>query len=180
MIPLTPALLVGAAHAFVGLREEGGDNRGQMIELMLKEVQQPPGMPWCAAFVHHVGYWSHFDELGKKSSWPLPATASCWELGEWATNHNILKLSPNYGDVFLCYSKQLGRFHHTGIVANVIDAYSMPGEDMIYMCLTIEGNTNDDGSPNGTATMCRTRYFNTHTGDRFIRWPNLDERAKAA
>ena len=41
-VPLTPALLVAAANAFIGLVEEG-DNRGQMIERFLAEVHQPPG-----------------------------------------------------------------------------------------------------------------------------------------
>ena len=52
MITLQPALLIATAQAFVGLGEEGGDNRGQMVELFLTEVGQPPGQPWCAAFVY--------------------------------------------------------------------------------------------------------------------------------
>ena len=77
MITLAPSLLVAAANALVGLEEQGGDNRGQMVELLLKEVNQQPGAPWCAAFVYHVGYWSHFDHRSGKSSWPLAARWSC-------------------------------------------------------------------------------------------------------
>lgn len=71
MIPLAPTLLVAAANAFVGLGEEGGDNRGQMVELFLREVKHPPGQPWCAAFVYHIGYCAHYDHKIGKSSWPL-------------------------------------------------------------------------------------------------------------
>src|SRR5256885_2271808 len=102
MIALTPSYLVAAATAFTGLGEEG-DNNGQMVELFLREVRQPPGQPWCAAFVHHVGYWSHYDHRTKYSSWPLPATASCWQLGEFARDRKLLETEPQTGDVFLLY-----------------------------------------------------------------------------
>src|SRR6185295_10541764 len=119
--PLTPAFLIAAVSGFVGLREEGGDNRGRMVELFLRGVDQPPGQPWCAAFVHHVGYWSHFDYDAKRSSWPLPPTASCYLLGAWARDRRILYSQPREGDVFLLWSSQKARFHHTGVVVCVHD-----------------------------------------------------------
>lgn len=174
MIPLTPALLVAAANAFVGLGEEGGDNRGQMVELFLREVKQPAGQPWCAAFVYHVGYWSHFDHKSKHSSWPLPATASCWELGDFARRREILETRPVEGDVFLSYSRRLKRFFHTGVVISV-DACSVDGAST---CTTVEGNTNADGSENGYTTLRRVRQFKA--GDGFVRWVKLDGRLKLA
>jgi hypothetical protein len=173
MMPLTPALLVAAANAFVGLGEEGGDNRGQMVELFLREVKQPAGQPWCAAFVYHVGYCSHFDHRAGKSSWPLPASASCWELGDFASRAKILRARPIDGDIFLVYSQKLKRFFHTGVVIGV-DACS----EAEYVCTTVEGNTNADGSENGYTTLRRTRRFGGD--DRFIRWVELDNRMKAA
>lgn len=179
MIPLTPAVLVAAANSFVGLIEEGGDNRGQMVERFLANVHQPPGEPWCAAFVYHVGYHSHYSHGSKMSSWPLPATASCYELGLFAERKAVLVQWPEVGDVFLKYNKTLGRFAHTGIVVSV-DAGD-PLEDMgVHVCTTVEGNTNDDGSRNGNATLRKVRRFVTLEGDRFIRWVNLDRRARAA
>ena len=180
MIPLTPSLLVAAANAFVGLTEEGGDNRGQMIEMFLREVRQPPGQPWCAAFVHHVGFWSHFDSVAARSSWPLPPTASCEELGSFAKTHRIDFTEPMIGDVFLCYSKTRLRFYHTGIVVRVDSVFATTGDGKIFSCGTVEGNSNSDGSANGTRTLQRIRRFNTFVGDRFIRWANLDQRLKAA
>lgn len=177
---LDPRLLIAAANAFVGLREEGGDNRGQMVEMFLREVRQPPGEPWCAAFVHHVGYWSHFDASVRQSSWPLPATASCWELGQYALVRRILVKDARPGDVFLAYSKGLGRFHHAGIVVSVDARYPEPtagavGEHGLWVCTTVEGNTNDDGSPNGNATLRKVRRLNTLAGDRFVRWVELEQ-----
>jgi hypothetical protein len=180
MIPLTPSFLIAAASSFVGLGEVGGDNSGQVVELFLREVKQSAAQPWCAAFVHHVGHWSHYDFITKKSSWPLPATASCYELGAFAEGLKISVREPCPGDLFLKYSKTLNRFAHTGIVVSVDAKHPIGDKDWLVQCTTIEGNTNDDGSANGHATLQRTRTLNTFVGDRFIRWANLQERLKAA
>lgn len=177
-IPLSSARLIACASGFIGLAEEG-DNRGQMIERFLAEVRQPPGMPWCAAFVHHVGYWSHYDHVMGIGSWPLPATASCWELGEYARTRGILKKDPREGDVFLAWNKDLKRFAHTGIVVAV--ERSIPfGEDVVHHCITIEGNTNKAGEREGRYTLQRNRRLSTLNGDRVIRWMDLEAREKAA
>ena len=173
MITLSPVLLVAAANAFVGLGEEGGDNRGQMVELFLREVKQPAGQPWCAAFVYHVGFWSHYDNRASRSSWPLPASASCWELGDFAKRQGCLVQKPTDGDVFLVHSTIMKRFFHTGIVISVDEC--MEGG---YACTTIEGNTNSDGSVQGYTTLRRTRQFSGE--DQFIHWVKLDNREKAA
>lgn len=179
MIPLAPALLVAAANAFVGLREEGGDNRGHMVELFLKEVNQPPGQPWCAAFVYHVGYWSHYDPVAKRSTWPLENTASCEVLGGNARAAGILEEEPQLGDVFLKYFPKLGRFAHTGIVAGLHQPD--PHEDEgVFVCTTVEGNTNDDGSANGHTVLRKVRRFSAARGDAFIRWVDLEWRKQAA
>jgi hypothetical protein len=177
MIPLAPALLVSAANAFVGLGEQGGDNRGQMVELMLEEVHQPPGMPWCAAFVHHVGKWSHYDAQLGRSSWPLPNTAACQELFLYADRLQMIATEPAFGDVFLKYSEDAKRYMHTGIVVAVLEEIPTPTEGKQFSCMTIEGNTNNDGSPNGYTTLRRARRFTAR--DRFIRWTNFGQ-AKAA
>ena len=45
-----------ATNAFIGVSEQGGENRGRMVEHFLRGVSLPPGQPWCAACVHHVGH----------------------------------------------------------------------------------------------------------------------------
>ena len=178
MIGLSPERLIAAANAFVGLREQG-HNRGQMVELMLMEVGQLPGAPWCAAFVHHVGYWSHFDHVGGASSWPLPRTASCWELGEFARGRQAQLTDAAAGDVFLVYDHRLRRFAHTGIVVAVNERYELNG-DLLHLCTTIEGNSNEDGAREGIGTVRRTRNLSRRRGDRFIRWTNLSRHVRAA
>src|SRR5919199_6538396 len=98
-----------------------------MVELFLRGVQQPPGRPWCAAFVHHVGYWSHYDYDAGRSSWPLPPTASCFELGAYARARGVLREEPEIGDVFLQWNAELARFAHTGIVTRVREEGAAPG-----------------------------------------------------
>ncbi len=180
-VPLSPALLVAAANAFVGLGEEGGDNRGQVVERFLRSVHLGPGLPWCAAFVHHVGYASHFDQVSQYSSWPLPATGSCEALARAARAAGVLREEPHVGDVFLLHSRALRRFAHTGIVVGVQQEESVARRD-VHVCVTIEGNTNDDGSREGNMTLRKVRTFREADGHRFIRWcemplPHLQEAA---
>ena len=179
MTQLTPSFLVAAASCFVGVREQGGPNRGQMVEIFLNGVEQPKGQPWCAAFVHHVGYWSHYDHRTKYSSWPLPATASCWQLGEFAREHGLLETEPQPGDVFLVYFRELRRFAHTGIIVTVEQRIATD-KDTVYVCTTVEGNTNLDGAREGRLTLQKTRRFSMRNGDRFIRWSRTGSQSEAA
>ncbi len=179
MTPLTPTFLIAAAASLVGVREEGGNNRGRMIELFLNGVKQPPGQPWCAAFVHHVGYWSHFDYASETSTWPLPSTASCYMLGVYAKQRGVLREAPEDGDVFLLWNATLARFARTGVVARVRSDGETPRGDPWFDCDTIEGNTDAGGSREGDGVMRRVRRFYPKVGDRFIRWADLDQRALA-
>ena len=177
-LQLNPLLLIAAANAFVGFTEQGGDNRGQVVERMLAQVHQPPGQPWCAAFVYHVGFHSHFDSTTGSSAWPLPATASCEVLARHAAERGVLRDQPLLGDVFLLYSPRLGRFAHTGIVVSV--EQPRPGVRDVHVCLTIEGNTNEDGSRDGFATLRKVRTFREADGHKFIRWTGLEPNRRAA
>ena len=174
MIPLTPGFLIAAATSFEGLHEEGGNNRGLMIDRFLRDVGLSAGHPWCAAFVHHVGYWSHFDPRTGSSSWPLPATASCYMLGVFAKEQKVIEEQPVDGDVFLIFRPTLGRFAHTGIIASVIEEGNTPGGSPWFDCHTIEGNSNEQGSREATSVVRIVRRFYPAVGDRFIRWAALD------
>lgn len=159
--------LIAAAQSFLGVAEEGGQNHGQMVELFLREVGLAPGDPWCAAFVHHVGHWSQYEYWSQSSPWPLPATGSCAALGAFAARRSALSESPARGDVFLLYEPGVKRFGHTGIVLDVRETSGA------YSCTTIEGNTNDDGSPEGWKTCLKMRHFSKGARHRFIRWTAL-------
>ena len=178
MTPRSPALLIAAANAFVGFTEQGGENRGQVVERFLSAVHQQPGQPWCAAFVYYVGFNAHYDAESRTSSWPLPATASCEELARFAAARDALRSQPALGDVFLLYSPTLNRYAHTGIVVGVEPP--RPGIRDVHICTTIEGNTNDNGSRDGIATLRKPRTFREADGHKFIRWTELQPIGRAA
>ncbi|HXC25337.1 MAG TPA: hypothetical protein VNU46_05425 [Gemmatimonadaceae bacterium] len=165
--PLRTERLIAASLALNNVTEQGGNNHGQMVELMLREVDLPAGEPWCAAYVYHVGFWSQYDPAVGYSSWPLPKTGACDLLGHFALVHGVLQHVPLRGDVFLMYFPSLGRFAHTGIVLSTLETTSG------YLCTTIEGNTNDDGAREGWKTCIKSRLFPKNGEHRFVRWEGL-------
>ncbi len=202
MIPLTPLALVATANAFVDLGEAGGETPdeglGPVVRCFLREVRNrrrrrdreknrrgrgrprtEGGVawpPWDAAFVHHTGYWSHYDPTVKRSSWPLPATGSVEELAQFGGTSGTLREAPLTGDVFLFWSPDLRCYTRTGIVTHVEHiAYFSRGEKH-YKCVTIEGDVDTNSSAPGSRTLRRTRCFAPEMGDRFIRWTALDGR----
>ena len=202
MIPLTPLVLVATANAFVGMGEDGGADPdsalGKLVRRFLREVRNrrrrrdretkrkvsgqrrtPGGVafpPWDAAFVHYAGYWSHYDPRAKKSSWPLPATASVEELAQFAGTSGTLREAPLGGDVFLLWSPAVRRFVRTGIVTHVERAAHFSRGEKFYECVTIEGDSDASAEGPGTKTLRRARRFAPQMGDRFIRWTALDGR----
>ena len=90
--PLAPALLIASAHALtdsVGISAVTGTS-ALLVRRYLADVgyhgtdDGPEDGGWSAAFVHHAGYWSHYEYRFRASVWPLPATASCAELARFA------------------------------------------------------------------------------------------------
>jgi hypothetical protein len=152
LIPLVQSILA-KADSQNGIREVGGPNRGPEVEAYLARVRAKPGDPWCSAFIS----WCGSEVAGE--SWPLPLTASCAQLGAFARSHGALTALPDFGAVFLIWSEAKERFHHTGFISML--GHGTP-------CATIEGNTNEDGSPEGIGVFARTRTF--HPADRFIAW----------
>jgi hypothetical protein len=162
------ACLIAAAKVFIGVPEQGGDNRGQMVEIFLHGVGLPAGEPWCAAFVHHVGFWSQFDPDTGRSTWPLPATGACQRLADVAAACGVLVERPVQGDLFVMWVPELARFAHTGVVIEVAETATG------FACTTIEGNTNDDGSRDGWKTAVKYRRFGSGERHRFIRWTAIE------
>lgn len=142
-----------AAQSYRWVRETQGSNRGEVVNRFLARVGLAPGQPWCAAFVSVIGS----DMLLKE--WPLPLVGGCATLGEAAEKQQMLFEHPAPGAVFLIHFPSKGRFAHTGFVI---------GPDTDGYWLTVEGNTNDDGSRDGTGVFKRRRKFGPK--DRFVYW----------
>jgi hypothetical protein len=170
--PPTEAVLSGAL-TLLNVHEHGGNNRGEMVELMLRDVNEPPGAPWCAAYVRRAGHYALLDPLTNRSRWPLPDTASCQALADFAAAKGILSFVPMRGDLFVLRTDTRIGFHHTGFIWSVTDTHDG------YDCMTIEGNTTADGTPSpsqstadGQVTI-RTRTFPHGGTTRFIDWMRL-------
>lgn len=133
-------------------------NAGPYVERILKRCGLGKGYPWCAADVSDTGAIA----LGKH--WPLPITASCVALGEFASKHHVLAETPMRGDVFLIWEHVQGvwRFGHTGFIIDVQQGLT---------CSTHEGNTSGGGSREGWLAADRIRTFGPK--DRYIRWVDL-------
>jgi hypothetical protein len=170
--PLCPILLTAAAQALVAL---GEDER--MVKCVLEEVHvAEPGARWDAAFVHHVGYWSHYDDLFKRSGWPLPATKNVEELAQYCGTNGLFRRAPLEGDLFLQRNPAQHRWVRTGIVAHAVRSRLLVGDHPCWDCVTIEAHCDKDALGDRTCVLRRHRTLSLIFGDHFVRWTALDNR----
>lgn len=119
----------------IGVREEGGNNRGERIGQYLATTGLPEGHPWCAAFTKWVYAQEGLETPGATAwspSW-FPNKRVIWSQGRDMTP--IQK-----GDIFGIYYTNLKRIGHVGIIESITPS---------AMFITIEGNTGDDGGREG-------------------------------
>lgn len=163
--PVKDRSLDGARHAVVdladlilrsGAREVGGENKGPWVRLFMNG-KEGRDWPWCAGFAT----W-----ILKQCCWmkgvqmPIPYAFGCDYLAGLAKSKGILTDNPKLvlpGHFFLV-RKSPYHWQHIGIVVNsFLDTGVME---------TIEGNTNDEGSPEGFE-VCR-RYRSLDKRDFII------------
>jgi len=134
--------LIEVARETIGWREEPG-NSGPVVDKILASVGlEGTGAPWCAAWVVYVG-----DEAFGKKNNPFPRSAWSpdfvkdpkWDRGRGQT--------PDRADAFGIYFQSLKRVAHTGIIEKVDGKWAV----------TIEGNTNDNGSREGDGVYRKRR-----------------------
>lgn len=146
------ARVVSTAEQFVGwVKEATRANDGPWVEAVQRVTGNKRGDPWCASFVAFVLGIAY---RGKN---PLPATASCDRLLQFARTQGIVTTEPEPGDVFLVL-KTPNDAVHTGFVTAV-----SPLE-----VKTVEGNTNEDGGRDGWGVFARKRRRDRLT---FVRLP---------
>jgi hypothetical protein len=134
--------LIEVARQTIGWREEPG-NSGPVVDKILASVGlERTGSPWCAAWVVYIG-----DEAFGKKENPFPRSAWSpdfvkdpkWDRGRGQT--------PDRADAFGIYFQSLKRVAHTGIIEKVEGKWA----------ITIEGNTNDNGSREGDGVYRKRR-----------------------
>lgn len=144
--------------------EELTPNWGPQIQEYLDSVDIDHPAPWCAAFVYWCieeacsvkqvanpadgvslkGYVPSWVKYGRQEGWVVPDE----EAGT--------------GDLFCLYYDRRGRFGHIGFVREP------PRESGLWT--TIEGNSNEGGSREGTKVVSRRRDLATLPGTVFLRW----------
>lgn len=135
------------ARTQIGVREKGGRNRGPEIDgyVLTAGLDPSGGHPYCAAFVHWCFYKASL-AVGMLNV--CPKTAGVLKLWNRAPLRCRLP-EPIRGAVFIHDSGGGGK-GHTGFVEAVIEG--TPG----YL-VTIEGNTNGEGSRDGDGVYRKRR-----------------------
>lgn len=144
---------IAAMHLAAKAREVGGPNAGPWVRLYMDGMEGPDAK-WCAGFDTFVLEQANH-EVG--STRRPKRTFSCDVLannakaaGTFIAGAGVKKpkgLLP--GDLFVVRGTKEGDWIHTGIATEV-------HEDHVG---TIEGNSNDDGSPDGYMVVKRSRGY---------------------
>jgi hypothetical protein len=137
-----PDCLTGLAASQIGVRE-AHPNDSYEIRGYLWAVGFNQPVPWCAAFVG----WTHA-LCGIES--PLSAWSPAWfpAANTIYTRGRADNTTPRPGDVFGLYYQSRKRIAHVGFIE------SWPAGDW---CITIEGNTNGEGSREGDGVYRKRR-----------------------
>lgn len=138
--------------------EIGGENRGPWVRLYMKGSEGRI-YPWCAGFAMFLVEQA-CGQVGQPV--PVPYRWGCDELAGLANvAGRLTQANPEPGWLFLVRKKEPKKepnhWSHIGIVIATDRAGTMT---------TVEGNTNDSGSPEGFEVCQRTRSV---TGKDFIR-----------
>lgn len=143
------AIQVARRHIANHPREVGGQNSGPWVRLYMDGNQGAP-WPWCAGFVTYV--LRAAAAIEGTALWG-PRTYSCDTIGTAARAAGKLKtdaagVSPPPGSLFLIPKRGSSHdWEHVGFVADVNGG----------AFVTLEGNTNDDGSREGYEAVQRRR-----------------------
>jgi hypothetical protein len=137
MTELKKRMLVFEAKRWVGIKEVGGQNKGQVVEMFQKAVDgKASGEPWCLAFVQFclqmVDKEYDFVRQMKANKAMVFNTEHCLTL--WNnTNTNQRRKDPEIGTIVLWRHGDTTS-GHAGIVTEILEK----GEFR-----TVEGNTGD-------------------------------------
>lgn len=139
-------LFVSIANKYIGVTESPvGSNRGPLIDRWNTNVHAPLASFWCASFVSAVALeW----ESQSGNDWPLCFSADCDVWLTSAKKHKCISTKGRPGDIVLLVSNNDA--YHIGIVAGYSEAGTL---------ISIEGNSNNDGSRNGYMVAKRDNVF---------------------
>lgn len=147
------ALFVARSQERAGVVEVG-NNWGPMVKMYLAVAGLRNPAPWCAAFVT----WCLIEAGADRKKLPMnPASTYFW--WKWAVDKKRTMITPGRGNLFVWNGKGGG---HIGFITSVTRG----------VLATIEGNTNEAGSREGTAVLSKTRKMAQIQS--FPRWAYVD------
>jgi hypothetical protein len=152
-MPQPAAALLATFRPLVGIREHPlGSNRGPDVDRFNRAAKTALGSPWCASIAHY-GY----ELVGLRGR---GAYSPSW----FAKSRVIARESVAAGDMALVYFPAKGRYAHT--IACIESVRRNPA-GRVTEVVTLEGNTNAQGSREGDQFARRIRLADTLT---FVRW----------
>ena len=155
LIAVDSKALLRTFASYVGIKEEPlGSNNGPMVNKFNAACGLKPSdhAPWCAA-VAHYGYM--VNGAGDRPG----AYSPSW----YAKSRVITAKDVQPGDVGLIYFPSKGRYAHT---ITAIEKVNWSGR-VVASYVTLEGNTNTQGSRDGDTFARRVRPADTVT---VVRW----------
>ena len=139
-------VFISIAEKYIGVSEQpAGSNRGPLIDRWNTNVHVPLGSFWCASFVSGIAM--EWEDKGGEV-WPLCFSADCDVWLAVAKKNNCLSQQGKPGDLVLLVNGDDA--YHIGIVTK----YSESGT-----LVSVEGNSNNDGSRNGYIVAERQNVF---------------------
>jgi hypothetical protein len=147
--------LVELAKKEVGVEEVDGTNCGPRVNIYKSATWLDPlqSWAWCAAFIDWL-VMTAMDESGRKFTFTRPRTAGAWDLENWSMkqdNSTHTKRNPKAedikgGDIVIF------KFSHVGLAV---------GSPVKGVVLTIEGNTDNEGSREGGGVWEKQRKLSS-------------------
>jgi hypothetical protein len=178
MIRLSPRLLIGTASAMAGIGSHPDDHEaGTFIDRLragMAEAGESSRGSWDVALIDYCGYWSHFDFRLDRTAWPVPRLWSAPRLALYGEGRNAIRDYPEEGDIFLQFAPRRRDFIHAGIVVAVFGKGRFSPSTPYYDLTTIEGDVDECGRLGGGVIMRARRRLSPVSGDRFLRWTELD------
>ncbi len=148
-------LFIEIASKYIGVTEQPvGSNRGPLIDRWNTNAHAPLGSFWCASFVSAVAMeW----EAQSGKDWPLCISADCDVWLANARKNKCISAKGRPGDIVLLVSGNDA--YHIGVVTGYSEAGTL---------MSVEGNSNNDGSRNGYMVAKRNNLYSGRNKDNVV------------
>jgi hypothetical protein len=135
----------------VGLSEGPVNNRGPLLDDVIRQAGGKPGQAWCSYMMIYVF---------RKCKVPIRGVNGM--ALSWAKPERAVRGQIRIADLFTIFNKYLGRIGHVGMV------YTVYPEERFF--LSFEGNINARGDRESTGSVagCLIREYSVTNG--FWRW----------